>query len=839
MGWTRAKKGGWQAAAIGLLMVIGQDAFGASADTLPRLVTETGFHQGAVLDVTTDNACALAATLGADRAVRLWNPANGQRLRTIRQVDETGAHPAGAVALTPDGKRIAMATAQPNGEPGGIVIMDATTDNVLARLDTGTRQIGSLAFATDGTRLLAGDAAGDGFTLHDTATWTEIARHPNHAGPRAITAFLSDGRIVQTPQNGTVRLFDRRLEIVAETPLRGGKAAHRIAIRRQGNIIAVGLADHGSIDLFLPRDQELDYLGSLSPRGIGAGEIGAVAWSQDGRRLLASGTPAKAEAPESIWRSFDFADALRESAPLPLSPHSALALTPCGEHVLAITDDPALGLVRIDGQKLWWIESPLAAREGAASDLMISPDGRRIRLRMGASNAAALELDTGRATLRAAPSPDDFVGPDVTTLNLAVARNGRALRLDGKDLLTIATSAGAFRAVAAHPSGEAFVVGTDTIIARYTKAGDMVWWQPAPGAPARAIVAADGENVVVLHGDGVVRWYRWSDGATRLSALILRDGRWIAWTPSGHYATAPGAESLLGWQVAGGMVPVSALRLSHYRPDVIARSLADEPATETPAPPADLAAMRPNQARSTSPDARARAPDKLVALVVGVSGTQQPDQNLAQAATDAAMVAQALSTRASQAGLPLSLRLLTDKDATATTIREGLAWLQAEAGPDELALVYLAGRATSDDRNAYRLLPDEGDAARLGDKAFARETLRAALAPLAGRAVVLLDICAANPQGQADMTLIANDLSDVAAGLIVLAACTGRETTDTASTKSPFAQALVETLSQGRGLTASSLAAMVSRRVQDLTQGRQNPAFVRPAGVPDITITGR
>jgi hypothetical protein len=79
-------------------------------------------------------------------------------------------------------------------------------------------------------------------------------------------------------------------------------------------------------------------------------------------------------------------------------------------------------------------------------------------------------------------------------------------------------------------------------------------------------------------GDGTVRWYRTTDGRELLALFSHRDRkRWVLWTSSGYYDSAPGADELIGWHInsgkteAAGFYPVSRFRSVYYRPDVVGR----------------------------------------------------------------------------------------------------------------------------------------------------------------------------------------------------------------------------------------------------------------------------
>src|SRR5205085_1151324 len=92
--------------------------------------------------------------------------------------------------------------------------------------------------------------------------------------------------------------------------------------------------------------------------------------------------------------------------------------------------------------------------------------------------------------------------------------------------------------------------------------------------------ARNGELAVAAHGDGTIRWYRWSDGKELLAMFVDRASKaWVAWTPQGYYTASPGGEALIGWNVNRGweqpadFFPAARFRDTYSRPDIVERVL--------------------------------------------------------------------------------------------------------------------------------------------------------------------------------------------------------------------------------------------------------------------------
>jgi hypothetical protein len=171
-------------------------------------------------------------------------------------------------------------------------------------------------------------------------------------------------------------------------------------------------------------------------------------------------------------------------------------------------------------------------------------------------------------------------GPRVEAKGLAVTAwedhqkpqlNSRPLALEPYELS---------RSLAIAPDGKGFLLGADWSLRRFDGQGKEIWHQPVPGVAWAVNLSADGRLAVAGFGDGTVRWYRWRDGRELLALFVSGDGkRWIAWTPDGYYAAAPGTEERIGWDLNQGaereaqFYPAARFRDRFARADVVERVL--------------------------------------------------------------------------------------------------------------------------------------------------------------------------------------------------------------------------------------------------------------------------
>ena len=138
------------------------------------------------------------------------------------------------------------------------------------------------------------------------------------------------------------------------------------------------------------------------------------------------------------------------------------------------------------------------------------------------------------------------------------------------------------RAAAVLPDRSAVILGASRTLRRIGADGRAHWTIQQPTETRAVGVSADGRLVVAALSDGSIRWYRAADGAALLSLLVLRDGRWVLWTESGHFDAGPGAEDLVGWLVTrpsgeqADYFGASRLRDRFLRPDVIDQVLVQQ-----------------------------------------------------------------------------------------------------------------------------------------------------------------------------------------------------------------------------------------------------------------------
>ncbi len=259
------------------------------------------------------------ASAGWDTAVRLWDGATGQSIRTL------GGHKGSVwgVAFSPDGKRLASASWDHK-----VKVWETATGAELLTFSGHTAPAHSVTFSPDGTRLASGSFDGQ-LKIWDAATGEVKATCEGFLFPVLAVAFSPDGK--------------------------------RIASGRSDRTVVVWDAETGK---------------SLSTLKGHEGTVPAVAFSPDGKRLAS----ASWDHTVKVWDvdPATKASLLGKKEPLTIKHFDrvhGVAFSPDGKHIATSGDDKT---VRIWDATTGIEEMPPLLHRGAVWAVAFSPDGNRV-----------------------------------------------------------------------------------------------------------------------------------------------------------------------------------------------------------------------------------------------------------------------------------------------------------------------------------------------------------------------------------------------------------------------------------------------------------------------------
>ncbi len=231
-------------------------------------------HQGARNGLAFSEDGKAAATVATDVRLRVWDTS---REKVLRRPDYDPTASSASVALSPDGKRLAVSTTR-----GEIRLLGADGAEQ-GRLKGAATPARFLAFSPDGTRLAS--AHDDGrLRLWDVAAAKE-ARTLDTDGASVLTfAFAPDGKTLAAGDTeGAAHVWDLDTgEPVARVARVAGNASGyvmAVAFSPDGRALATGSWTAVSVWEVATGKERLRLHGHR-------GDVGALAFSRDGRRLV-------------------------------------------------------------------------------------------------------------------------------------------------------------------------------------------------------------------------------------------------------------------------------------------------------------------------------------------------------------------------------------------------------------------------------------------------------------------------------------------------------------------------------------------------------------------------
>jgi hypothetical protein len=250
----------------------------------------------------------------------------------------------------------------------------------------------------------------------------------------------------------------------------------------------------------------------------------------------------------------------------------------------------------------------------------------------------------------------------------------------------------------------------------------------------------------------------------------------------------------------------------------------------------------------------------LYVLAIGVSNYRDPSQRLRFAPKDAGdfvALAKAQAGGLYEKVIPYPrYETLQDSDATREGILDGLEWIMgAVTNTNDVAMVFLAGHGMKTPDQRYRFLPYDYDPNRPNGTTIRDSDLQDYLTKIGGKKLFFFDTCysgnvlpgSRTPDSLPNVDKFANELKAAENGIIVFASSTGNQLSQERGewNNGAFTKALVEGM---RGAAArpdlaaisiSDLYGYVSRRVRELTDGKQSPVMAMPTTVEDYWIARR
>ena len=225
-----------------------------------------------------------SAAISFYRAIQITDPLTGEAAA------ELDVYSAGAMAFSPDGKRLAFS--RPASNYGEIRVWDIAADKVSKRFQSTLGRIHSIAYSPDG-KTIAGGGEFETLILWDAHSGQPVKELESRAGDVYSVAFSPSGsRLASAGEDGAVRLWNLETGQTGWILEGHSGGALTVAYSPDGRTLASGGED-GTIRLWDAATGELNRTIETQSE-----PVSAVAFSADSRSLVSGGKNGRV----LLWR---------------------------------------------------------------------------------------------------------------------------------------------------------------------------------------------------------------------------------------------------------------------------------------------------------------------------------------------------------------------------------------------------------------------------------------------------------------------------------------------------------------------------------------------------------
>jgi WD40 repeat protein len=559
------------------------------------LQIDPGGHKSKIKDVTFTSDGRYLVSAGEDKVVRVWDLKTGKTVRTLR--GQIGAGPSGkiyAMALSPDERWLAVGGFMAPGfgirddEVGDIRLYNFPTGELVTLLKGHNDVVFSLAFTPDSRYLVSGSGDFNAiiWDINQQQRLHTLKGHTNHI---YAVAFSPDTkRVVTGSDDHSLRLWRVASgELIAKLQGHSDKV-RSVAISPIDGTITSGSWDH---TIRLWDGVTGQFIKTLANQGT---VVGSLSFSPDGGYLVSGVGLAPYHC--HVWSYPSGKEIVTYKQhdnvviATAISPDGRWVATGGGNnqeiHIWNRRDGTLKQRLRGVGASIWAVGFSRDGKYmawGKTGIQQYNQAGKlEHRLRLPSSDnplGTPKQIKPNQNYLRAKYKWQDWTLShrkggdyglnailDIKNQNRTVASIKRG-STDGYD----------HRSYTFTPNGQTIISGgMNGVLTAYqrngTKIGDYIGHTGDVWAVA---VSADGRFLVSGSHDQTMRLWNLKTRENLLTLFHGSNGEWVVWTNSGHYASSPNGDKMIGWQINKGIDKaadyISAAQLAQhfYRPDII------------------------------------------------------------------------------------------------------------------------------------------------------------------------------------------------------------------------------------------------------------------------------
>ena len=552
----------------------------AAQDQL-ELVLNPYMHNSAVRDIALDGANGVVYTASEDGTVKIWSQSDGTLYNTLHVPSyKNRTAKLFAVDVNRHNNLLAVGgSTSPDFKNFHIYLFDRKSGGLKRVVEGLPDTITTLKFSADGNYLAAGMAGAKGIVIFSTQTWKAVLKDAGYQDDVYGLDFSPQGALATTSFDGFIRQYNSSFELKHKQKPQGGSKPYSIRYSPTDAMLLVGFVDSRNIEVL--DSNNLSSLYMPDTLRVDNGNLGAVAWSADGRSVYAGGG-FDAGKGTVIIRWDGQGKGGRTASRVGSNTISKIILTPDGDMLFA-TFDPSFGIYDAKGKNRFAKASAAVDFRESNGRLQFSTDGKKLLIPQSpkAGNYWLFDLEQLNLT-EANGSEASFIQPVTTDAGARVeyADHSDGVRINNKSL-TLAKGE-KVRSHAILPELHHVLAGADWSLRYYKTDGSQLWARATPGAAWAVNFSSDNRFAVAAFADGTIRWYEIDSGKEQLALFIDKlDLSWVAWTPQGYFNASPGAESYIGWKVtkAGNQKPdfysLNRFREQYYNHDLLQQVLFD------------------------------------------------------------------------------------------------------------------------------------------------------------------------------------------------------------------------------------------------------------------------
>lgn len=482
-------------------------AYAASQpSTRPILRIEPQLHFAMINRMDVDAAERFVVTASDDKTARVWDAQTGKLLQTLRPpIGDGDEGKLYAVAISPDGEQVVVAGwtgAEWDNNKASIYIFQRSTGQLQQRIRELPNVILHLAFSKDGSKLAVALGAGKGIRLYASAAWQVLAQDSDYGADSYSVDFDQHGRVLSTSDDGYLRLYSPELKLLKRYQTQAGKEPYFAKFSPDAKHIALGFADSSAIEIL--DASNLTPLTAPATQDLDNGNLGRVAWAQDGKRLYAGGRYWDGRGvPLVVWEQAGQGQRLIWQA----GQSTLMDIKPLREGgVLYASTDPSLARLGADGSVVWQQGSGILnlRSQEQSTKFALNKTADLVELHYQTTTQAGLKQAQQRFNLRELsmqPNTDKaLLPPRLAAKGLVIddwldspepKLNGQVLALEPNE---------SSRSLALDAQGKSFALGADWTLRLYDAKGEELWRQSVP--VARMVnISQDDRWVVAALGD--------------------------------------------------------------------------------------------------------------------------------------------------------------------------------------------------------------------------------------------------------------------------------------------------------------------------------------------------